>query len=134
MKVVARQTQLSESQKKSLGIPESNQTRWQITEGKTYLVISLGNAPGSSFYGNSMLYDIEDDFGKLIPIPADLFEIIDPTPSKYWQVKVDGIKLSFDLIDFIKDPGLSEKILDREVDALLAFDEIKKKLEAEHSN
>lgn len=130
MKVIPVQNSLTESQKTDLGIDPKNTFEWQITLGKTYEVISLRNILNSSFYGNSVLFEIEDDYGRLLPVPSCLFTIGDSTISKYWRATNEGAIFSLEPKEFVDDPSLTERILDRDPEALNIFEEIKSKLKS----
>ncbi|ENM5772399.1 hypothetical protein V4V48_004196 [Vibrio mimicus] len=131
MKVVVVTNRLTDNQKLELGVKPDHNFKWQITPNKEYVVISLRNILNSDFYGNSILFEIEDDYGRLLAVPSCLFAISDPTPSKYWHASIENTVFSLEPKEFIGDPSLSEKILDREPDAMLIFDEIKRRLENE---
>lgn len=131
MKVVVVRNRLTDSQKLELGVNSEQNFEWQITPNKEYVVISVRNILNSGFYGNSILFEVEDDYGRLLAVPSCLFSISDSTPSKYWQAFIDNAVFSLEPKEFIDDPSLSERVLDREPDAMLIFDEIKRRLESE---
>ncbi|AWF80679.1 hypothetical protein BTJ40_07540 [Microbulbifer sp. A4B17] len=134
MKVKAVATKLTCAQKKELNIDQRKQFEWQLTVNKEYLIISVRNIIGSSFYGNSVLLELEDDYGRLLFCPICLFQVVDDRPSRFWRVSLDGSNLSLQVKEFCDNPELSEKILDREPEALLEFEKIKAKLDAEFDN
>lgn len=131
MKVVVLKNKLTDNQKLELGIKPDQNFEWQITPNKEYVVISVRNILNSDFYGNSVLLEVEDDYGRLLAVPSCLFEVSDSTPSKYWQASIENSVFSLEPKEFIVDPSLSERILDREPDAMLIFDEIKSRLDNE---
>ncbi len=131
MKVVVVKNRLTDNQKLELGVKPDQSFEWQITPNKEYVVISVRNILNSDFYGNSVLFEIEDDYGRLLAVPSCLFAISDSTPSKYWQASIENAIFSLEPKEFIGDPSLSEKILDREPGAMSVFDEIKSRLESE---
>lgn len=131
MKVIVIHNRLTNNQKLELGIKTEKNFEWQITPNKEYVVICVRNVLKSDFYGNSILFEIEDDFGRLLSVPSCLFVISDSKPSKYWQASIDNTVFSLEPKEFIDDPSLSEKILDREPNAIKKFEEIKSRLEDE---
>jgi hypothetical protein len=132
VKVVVVKNKLSDGQKLELGIKPEKKFEWQISPNKEYLVISVRNILNSDFYGNSVLFEIEDDHGRLLAMPSCLFGISDPTPSKYWQASIDDVSFSLEPNEFSLDSGLSERILDRDPDAMAIYLEIKSRLENEN--
>lgn len=58
-----------------------------ITIGKEYIVLGLCYYPASPYYAGKPTLEIKDDTGELTTIPLFMFEIIDSTPSKYWQIR-----------------------------------------------
>ena len=65
MKVVVLRNKLTDNQKLELGIKLDQNFEWQITPGKEYIVISVRNILKSDFPGNSVLFEVEDDYGEL---------------------------------------------------------------------
>lgn len=128
MKVVVVRNSLTSSQKIELGVKLDQNFEWQITPNKEYVVISVRNILNSDFYGNSVLFEIEDDYGRLLAVPSCLFNISDSTPSKYWQASIENTIFSLEPKELTNDPSLSERILDREPDAMVIFQDIKKRL------
>ena len=131
MRVKAIATKLGDAMRAECGMDSSYAPEWQITVGMEYVVFSVGCVPDSDAYGKATLYRIVDDFERLIPVPACLFDIIDPKVSKYWLADYQGIYFSLKPKEFIDNPFLTEEILDREEAAVNLFQEIQDRFERE---
>ncbi len=131
MKVIVTRSRLNEEQKRDLNVQHEEDFEWQITPGKEYLVISIGNILNSAFYGNAVLFSVEDDFGRLLDVPSCLFKVSCARPSKYWKASIRDSYFILQPQEFEEDSSLSEKILDREPEALKVFEGLKAKLSTE---
>jgi len=60
---------------------------FHITENKEYLVLGIRFMLDSSL-GRCCIAEISSDYSHLTSVPLFLFEIIDPSVSKYWKIKV----------------------------------------------
>ncbi len=129
MKVRPIQLELSDEQRHFFN--STSNVRYQFTMGKNYLVYTVAFVPKS--VTDFTLYRLVDDANRLLPVPACLFEIVDPRASRYWRVvhhpKI--FALSLEPQEFIEDPGLSEAILDRDPEAWAVFRDIQKRMEEE---
>ena len=132
MKIKALSSTLHEEQKKLAGIDINYSPRWQITVDKEYLVIEIGINPASSVYGQATMYTIVDDFGKLVPAPSLLFEVTHSDVPSCWKAQSSGLIFSLRPKEFVDDPYLSEKILDREPEAIAVLNNIIAQIEAEN--
>jgi hypothetical protein len=129
MKVRPISLELNDEQR--LYFKSTSQFRYQFTIGKVYLVYSISFVPDS--VTDFTLFGLIDDFNRLLPVPACLLEIVDPRVSKYWRsiYHPELFALSFEPQEFIDDPSLSERILDRDPDAWAVFEDIQERMEAE---
>ena len=121
MKIKAKQTKIKPGQMVSSGMDINISHEWQVTIDKEYIVVAIEMLINSIAYGNTVLYEIVDDYGRLIPAPACLFEIIDGSPSKHWRAKYSNDSFVFSPIEFYQNPYLSEELLDREKEAIEIF-------------
>lgn len=131
MKVSAVSTKMSKEQRDAHGVDDRYNPSWQITVGREYLVYSIACIPSSTFYGKVVLYRIVDDFSRLVPAPACLFEITDRRVSRHWVVGYDNLSLSLLPKEFVDNPHLLEDVHDLDDKALSVFAMVKDALEAE---
>jgi hypothetical protein len=74
---------------------------YEITVGNEYVALGLSHASGKSAAGLVHFW-IKDDRGNyLVPTPANLFEVVDPSVSCYWVVKIDGERLFLSATEFL---------------------------------
>lgn len=133
MLVRAKQTRISEEQKIAFDMPRTMDPMWQITPDTDYVVFSVSCLQRPGVFGRSVVYEIIDDFDRLMPVPACLFEIINSRPSKHWVVNLSEKAFSLELQEFVDNPFLSERILDRDEESLATFSVIREMLEEEES-
>jgi hypothetical protein len=88
LKCLARE--LTVEQRKGTNAPALFAPRFQITEGRAYLVLGIEFLVNSPVYGNCCLFAIQDDAGKLVSAPSMLFEVVDGRVSKYWRAGTHG--------------------------------------------
>ena len=131
MRVKAIATKVDEVMRSAYGMNPSYESEWQVTVGKEYVVFSVECVPDSEVYGKVTLYRIIDDYDRLMPAPAWLFQIIDHKVSKYWLADYQGIYFSLNPKEFIDNPFLTEEILDRDVAAVNLFKELQNKFNLE---
>lgn len=62
----------------------------RISVGTEYVVLGLTYDPKMSDYAGNPIVEVKDDAGCLTALPIILFEIVDPRPSLYWQIRYDG--------------------------------------------
>jgi hypothetical protein len=126
-------TTLSTDQRRQIGASEKLEFRYDLTEGKTYLVVAITFVCSSPVFGTTVLFDVVDETDYLMPIPACLFEIMDDRGSMYWRVRrnEDG---SFTLWpeSFYK-PCFHDLLSDRDPDALAILHSVLELMNAENS-
>lgn len=106
-------------------------TRWQITPDKNYLVYALG----FGLFGEkscTLVYKICDDYGALLPAHSALFEVADPHVSKSWVLSMDSYAVRLEPREFVENPEFTERVLDRESPEIEAFHELTVRLQNEH--
>lgn len=104
---------------------------FNVSIGKEYIVFTVDFSCDFGDLGDSTLYGLEDEYGRLMLYPAALFEVSDARVSRYW---VAGYKRgSFHLRpqEFIDNIYLSDDIHEDLPGARATFREIKARLEAE---
>ncbi len=97
--------------------------------GREYVVYAMVSSKDGVFY---YVYELED-----VPYPyarpAPLFEIVDPAPSKYWQVVFDRernrLTLAFE--EWFSDSNFYDRLTDWEEAKSATFREIKKRMDEE---
>lgn len=89
MKVKCIQNVIDSNLAKQVDFPRRAPTdyRSEITIGKEYVVLGLCYIPSSLYWAGKPAISIKDDDGDLSFVPIFLFEIIDPRPSKFWQIR-----------------------------------------------
>lgn len=66
-------------------------------------------------------------------MPAPFFEIIDPTPSRFWQLRYDGTgnRLVIAFKEWFEDPSFFDKLTDWEEREAAVFRDVKARMDAE---
>lgn len=90
MRAVCLSTQLTEAQRIDAGVNIAMNSNYNMTVGKEYLVLGVSFKKGSDADGTTVLFEIEDDSGLCISTPSVLFEITDPTASRWWKARHDN--------------------------------------------
>ena len=90
--------ELTGQQRNATSAPPLVRPRYQITEGRDYLVLGIVFVINSNVYGNNCLFEIQNDAGKCLSIPSLLFEITDWRASKFWRAKVHDPMLQNDFV------------------------------------
>ena len=57
---------------------------YDLVPDKIYRVVAISFVTQSPAFGTAILFDIIDEAGLLMPIPACLFEVVDPRCSARW--------------------------------------------------
>ncbi|HYQ49387.1 MAG TPA: hypothetical protein VES70_03045 [Pseudomonas sp.] len=102
-----------------------------INVGHEYLVYTVACIFEKGEYHGLTPYGVEDEFGRLIPVPSWLFEIIDPRASRYWVVTSDEGSFYMRPREFVDNEYLSDDIHEDLPGARATLQEIKARLEAE---
>ena len=84
MRVRCVATSLTSQQKALLRITTAATPEYQIIPGNTYLVLGITFIHPTAPHGGGIRYEILNDFGNCLGIPACLFEIEDARCSRYW--------------------------------------------------
>ena len=79
--------ELSNEQRAAMAAPALFHPRYQITVGRTYLVLGISFLINSSVFGNCCLYVIEDDAGRCVFVPSALTEVMDGRVSISWLAR-----------------------------------------------
>lgn len=114
--------------------PSFGTDRWRefpIKVGYEYLVYTVTCIFEKGEYQGMTLYGVEDEFGRLIPVPSGLFEITDPSVSRYWVVTSDQGSFCMRPREFLENVYLSDDIHEDIPGARATFREIKARLAAE---
>ena len=85
MKIRCINRELTEEQRTLLKASSRFRPIHRLTVGKEYLVLGIISIIDSPQYGNSALFEIVNDHGQFVIIPAILFEVSDPRCSCYWR-------------------------------------------------
>ncbi|MEY2536435.1 MAG: hypothetical protein QOG67_175 [Verrucomicrobiota bacterium] len=106
-------------------------TDFDLTKDKQYLVFGIQFLTNSKIYGCVVLFEIEDDGGHLLSIPAALFQVTDARVSSFWKgrnLEDGGFRLWPAELnrDYFHDD-----FSNRREDAVLSFRELKSALEKE---
>lgn len=62
-------------------------TEYEVTPGRTYLILGLTFVPPSSPHAGGTMFEIVNDSGLCLGVPAALFEINDPRCSRHWAAR-----------------------------------------------
>jgi hypothetical protein len=81
---------LTDEQREATNASARFRPRYQVTEGRGYLVLGLSFVLNSPVYGNCCLFTIQDDADRCILVPSLLFEITDPRSSRFWIARDFG--------------------------------------------
>ncbi len=88
MKVKCIATRINDEQKKMLRVMDNINpicdSRFII--GKEYMVLGISYETSPSYW-TTVLYELRDETGICLSVPACLFEIIDPRPSVFWRAR-----------------------------------------------
>lgn len=87
MKVRCIATSLTAPQKEQLRITHAVTADHQLIVGSSYLVLGITFMMPVEPHGGGVRYEILNDFGNCIGIPACLFEIEDARCSRYWLAR-----------------------------------------------
>lgn|SRR6266481_1100581 len=87
MKTKCISRELTEEQRLFFKVPPLFRTVHQITIGREYLVLGILFVVNSPVYGNTALFEIVDDGGLCLSVPAALFEIVDGRCSSFWETR-----------------------------------------------
>lgn len=130
MKVIPIALELTDEQKAYLN--SKTKSVYQLTLAKEYIVYAIYFVPDS--VTDLTTYLVLDDFNKLIPVPACLFDVADSRSSRYWHANYDRDRFSLSLEpkEFIADPYLSEHVLDRDPQAWEVFLDVMDRMSNEH--
>jgi len=76
-----------------LGTEFFKDREFHVTAGDEYVVLGLTFVVENDSSGRGLLLEHVDDYGHLVTTPACLFDILDGTVSRYWQIRVgrDGM-------------------------------------------
>jgi hypothetical protein len=87
MKVKCISTGLSDEQKKKMRKTDNYNSDWEtrFIAGTEYIVLGV-NYIVNEFW-TTILYELRDETGICLSVPACLFEIIDPRPSVFWRAR-----------------------------------------------
>jgi len=102
-----------------------------IKIGHEYLVYTVACIFEKGEYQGLTLYGVEDEFGRLIPVPSGLFEITDPRASRFWLASSDEGSFYMRPRELIENVYLSDDIHEDLPGARATFQKIKVRLEAE---
>ncbi len=122
---------LSVTDKESMDCEIISEPVNMLTVGQKYLVLGMTFCYRSQLFGNTPLFQILDDGGRLRFFPSPLFSIVDNRPSSFWRVHIFD-QLSFALwpeefyTEYFHD-DLSEGI----EGAVQLFQKVVKELESE---
>ena len=84
MQVKCLARELTGEQEQATNAPARFRPRYQITEGREYLVLGISFVLNSAVYGNCCLFTIQEDAARCVLVPSALFEIPDPRVSRFW--------------------------------------------------
>ncbi|MFK3847722.1 hypothetical protein [Stenotrophomonas sp. NPDC078853] len=107
---------------------------FNVSLGKEYIVFTVDCSCDSGIFGNfgdSTLYGLEDEYGRLMIYPAALFEVVDARVSRYWVAGYREGSFQLRPQEFIDNIYLSDDIHEDLPGARATFREIKARLEAE---
>ena len=90
MKVRCNGTSLSDAQQAELGTDRRFNPKYDVKVGKSYLVLALSFIRNSPYFGSSAIVQIVNESQECQIMPVSLFEIIDPSVSKYWKARSMG--------------------------------------------
>lgn len=114
--------------------PSLDTSQWRefpINVGHEYLVYTVACIFEKGEYQGLTLYGVEDEFGRLIPVPSGLFEITDPRASRLWVATSDEGSFYMRPREFIDNVYLSDDIHEDAPGARTTLQEIRTRLEAE---
>ena len=105
--------------------------KFPVELGREYLVYGVASIfdPNSNF--GFTQYELEDEFGRLLPFPAGLFEVTDARVSKYWLAQLSDEFFYLRTREFVDNIYLSDEIHDDLPGARAMLQQIKARLEAE---
>lgn len=95
MKVICKFCEMTDELAKTFGVETSLRPQYPLTKGKEYVVLSLSQRSIDLAIGSCSIVDVIDDYGRLRPVPAYMFEVADPTPSLYWKAFMEGGYIGF---------------------------------------
>ncbi|MFF2049628.1 MULTISPECIES: hypothetical protein [Stenotrophomonas] len=106
-------------------------SRYEVSLGHEYIVFTVDCYYDSRKMERSILYGIEDEYGRLMLYPAALFEVTDARASKYWLAGYSDGSFYLRPQEFIDNVYLSDDIHEDLPGARAAFREIKARFESE---
>lgn len=107
---------------------------YPIKVGHEYVVYTVACIFEKGEYHGLTLYGVEDGFGRLIAVPSELFEIIDPRVSRFWVATSSADSFYMRPREFVDNVYLSDDIHEDLPGARATFREIKARLEAESAD
>ena len=127
MKVKCISIKLSEEQKRGIRKTDNYNSDWEtrFIVGKEYIVLGLNYIINE--WWTTILYELRDETGICLSVPACLFEIIDPRPSIFWRARHNFPNFTLWPVEFYREffhDDLSEekpeirKVFDLVVDRL----------------
>lgn len=131
MKVICIQNEINETLAEKVYLSEREPRIYRsISPGKEYVVLGITYAPSSSCYAGVPTVEIKNDNGGLSVVPLFMFDVIDSSASRYWDVRFDGGTLTMLPESFYAEfyhDDLSEGV----PEILHDFNEVYKKIEFE---
>ncbi len=88
MRVKCLNRELTEEQRLLFNVPPLFRSKYQISIGEEYLVLGISFEVNSPVYGHTALFEILNDAGLYLSIPAALFEIMDGRCSSFWEARL----------------------------------------------
>lgn len=82
-----------DEQLKQLGPKFFKEQDFHVTLGKEYIVFGLSVSGEPGHIGLGLSVEILSDYGNLVGCPVCLFEIVEATASRYWEVCVGGHRI-----------------------------------------
>ncbi|MFL9583434.1 hypothetical protein [Stenotrophomonas sp. AB1(2024)] len=104
---------------------------FNVSIGKEYIVYTVDCSCDFGSFGDSTLYGLEDEYGRLVLYPAALFEVSDARVSRYWVAGYSQGAFFLRTQEFIDNIYLSDDIHEDLPGARATFREIKARFEAE---
>lgn len=101
-----------------------------ITEMKEYTVYGLSWHATSSIFGAGFVCEVADDYGNIVSVPLDIFDIVEDRVSNTWLVRRRGDSIFF-WPELFFQQFFFDDLSEGEPGVVQAFRSIKKAIESE---
>ena len=124
MKVRCKRLELTAEERARVDRPWSEANFEMLAIDRTYVAYALATVRGTP------CVRVRSDSGYLLTIPIQLFEVVDPRPSSFWEVGFDDGELEL-RPPLLATPFFLDDLGERVPEVVAAFEQLQLKMEAE---